>query len=136
MENPEAILAELTAIARHRQLDVRVEPLKAASGRAGGLCVVAGRRMVLLDSGAGVVDQVLALAAALMDEDLTALPLSDAATAALTQARQRHERSHPRAAPPPIEPRHDPPGTRYRGKPGIVSARPRRAGGSSDGEHE
>jgi UDP-N-acetylmuramate dehydrogenase len=60
-----ALLAELTRVAAKLGVPVRVEPFETAPAGAGGLCVVHGRPLVLLDARASLGDRVLALARAL-----------------------------------------------------------------------
>ena len=126
VEDPDRALKELLACARALSLEVRTEPLKAASGRAGGACRVSGRTVVLLDAGASTIDRVLALADALAPYDLDRQPLGPDAADAVHRMRSRP--SQPRNSVGPLVPRDEEGGdaTRFRGKPGIVSARPRK----------
>ncbi len=60
-------LKELLELAQAHDLEVRSAPFARPGRSAGGLCLLRGRRLVLLDSGAPLVEQVGALAEALMD---------------------------------------------------------------------
>jgi hypothetical protein len=48
---------------------VRIEPFDTRGSRAGGVCKVEGRYLILLDAAAPVLDQALALAGALSEFD-------------------------------------------------------------------
>ncbi len=71
------LLDELSRVAERLELDVRSEPLEPRlEGRdygRGGLCVLRGRRVILLDSRAPLPDRIAVLAAALAAFDVEAL---------------------------------------------------------------
>jgi hypothetical protein len=71
------LLTELSRVAERLELEVRSEPLEPKlEGRdygRGGLCIVRGRRVILIDSRAPLPDRVAVLAAALGAFDVDAL---------------------------------------------------------------
>lgn len=62
----EAVLAELLDLAERLGIEVRRELL---SGEGGGLCLLRGQRVLFVDTGADLVEQVGRTAAALSDVD-------------------------------------------------------------------
>jgi UDP-N-acetylmuramate dehydrogenase len=82
-----ALFAELSRVAAKLGVPVRVEPFETAPVGGGGLCVVRGRSLVLLDARASLGDRVLALARALGGlpvEDVYMAPDARAAVEAMT----------------------------------------------------
>jgi len=84
------LLDELLSAARKLGLKVRIEPLRAASGRAGGLCRIRGQTLVLLDELAGPVEQAAALAEALAELDVENIQMAPEARRTI-EAKRRHE---------------------------------------------
>jgi UDP-N-acetylmuramate dehydrogenase len=68
-----ALLDELLEVARKLGVPVRIEPFETPAAGGGGLCVVHGRDLVLLDAGASPSDRVRALARALAGLDVDAV---------------------------------------------------------------
>lgn len=62
----EAVLAELLDLAERLGIEVRRELL---DGNGGGLCLLRGQRVLFVDTGADLVEQVGRTAAALSDVD-------------------------------------------------------------------
>jgi UDP-N-acetylmuramate dehydrogenase len=86
MDDP-ALFAELSRVAEKLGVPVRVERFETPPAGAGGLCVVHGRPLVLLDARAAFGDRVLALARALGGlpvEDVYMAPDARAAIEAVT----------------------------------------------------
>jgi UDP-N-acetylmuramate dehydrogenase len=69
----QALLDELLGVARKLGVPVRVEPFETPAAGGGGLCVVHGRDLVLLDARASPPDRVRALARALAGLDVDAV---------------------------------------------------------------
>lgn len=84
------LLDELLAAARKLGLKVRIEPMRTAAGRAGGLCRLRGQTMVLLDELAAPVEQAAALAEALGELDVENVYMAPEARLAI-EATRRHE---------------------------------------------
>lgn len=84
------LLDELLAVARKLDLRVRIEPLRTATGRAGGLCRIRGQTVVLLDELAGPVEQAAALAEALGELDVDNVYMAPEARRTI-EATKRHE---------------------------------------------
>jgi hypothetical protein len=68
--DPARLLDELLAVARKLGIHVRIEPLLVQSSRAGGLCRLRGRTLVLLDERASIVERGAVLAEALAGLEL------------------------------------------------------------------
>jgi len=125
-----ALLDELLDFARAQDLKVRIAPFGPRGRTAGGLCVLRGRRIVLLDGGAALVEQSSALAEALVEalgDEASATVTNAVVRTALDQAAARLRwRSARDAAPrstPPLERRI----SVLRGpKPGLRAVRPKR----------
>lgn len=83
------LLDELLAAARRLGLTVRIEPLRAASGRAGGLCRIRGQMLVLLDELASPVEQASALAEALGQLDVEGIDMAPEARRTVEATRER-----------------------------------------------
>ena len=64
---PRALLDELVQAARRLGVEVRSEPFETPAAMGGGLCVVRGAQLVLIDRRAPLVDRLRALARALGD---------------------------------------------------------------------
>ncbi len=62
---PEQVLAELVELAKRTGIRVRFDEVQTTSSSKGGLCVVRGAPLVVLDVHASPVDQAEILAAAL-----------------------------------------------------------------------
>jgi hypothetical protein len=58
---------ELVRAAEKLGVEVRVEPFETPATRGGGLCVVRGEKLVLIDQSAPLPDRILALAGALSE---------------------------------------------------------------------
>ncbi len=58
---------ELLRTAERLGVEVRLEPFETAEITGGGLCILRGEQLVLIDQGARVADRVVALARALSE---------------------------------------------------------------------
>jgi hypothetical protein len=58
----ERLVSELLGAARKLGLGIRVEPIEVVGAGAGGLCTVAGRSFIILDTRASPAEQAAALA--------------------------------------------------------------------------
>jgi hypothetical protein len=67
---PRRLRDELVGVAQKLGFEVRVEPFRAATRSAGGLCRLRDRVLILLDANSNAVDQARALAEALATLDL------------------------------------------------------------------
>ena len=125
-----ALLDELLDFAREQSLKVRIAPFAPPGRSAGGLCVLRGRRIVLLDGGATLVEQSSALAEALVEalgEDAATTATNAVVRAALDQAASRLRwRSARDAAPRPASPLQRRISVLRGPKPGLRSVRPKR----------
>jgi hypothetical protein len=65
--DPEHLLDELLHAARRLGVEVRSEPFETPATMGGGLCVVRGESLVLIDQRAPLPDRLRALAQALVD---------------------------------------------------------------------
>jgi hypothetical protein len=97
---PPRLMSELERTARKLGLEVRIEPFETPPIRAGGLCWVKGRQVVLLDEKASLVEQVAALAAALSVFDLEGVYLAPEARRTIAAARDQISAA-PGAGPEP-----------------------------------
>jgi len=61
------LLDELVQAAQRLGVEVRSEPFETPAAMGGGLCVVRGAHLVLIDQGAPLIDRLRALARALGD---------------------------------------------------------------------
>lgn len=77
---------ELVRVAERLGAEVRVEPFETPVAGAGGLCVVAGRLLILIDGRATPADRVRALARALAGLDVEAIYMAPEARAAVEAA--------------------------------------------------
>ena len=64
---PRELLDELVAAAQRLGVEVRSEPFETPAAMGGGLCVVRGAHLVLIDQRAPLVDRLRTLARALGD---------------------------------------------------------------------
>jgi hypothetical protein len=126
---PRQLLDELFRAARKLAIEVRVEPFSAPAPkvRAGGVCRLRGRAVILIDAMAGSVDQALAMAEALAEFDLGSVALLPEAKrlveSALARAQWREQA--PRGAATPVATRRDPTVRPLpRPKPGLRRTRP------------
>ncbi len=85
------LLDELLAAARKLDLKVRIEPMRTASGHAGGLCRVGDRMLVLLDELASPLEQAAALAEALGELDVDNVYMAPEARRTVEATRQRND---------------------------------------------
>ncbi len=74
----EAVFDELCALLRGAGIEVRIEAFQRAPDRAGGLCVLKGKRLVLLDAAAHRSEQARALLETVENVGLEALGLRGA----------------------------------------------------------
>ncbi|GEM_PF-6489968 len=120
------LLRSLLGLAASLGIEVRCEPFEPRSLRVGGLCSVRGRQLILLDANAPAVDRVAALADALSQLDLSAIPLDPSLLLALADARARRRWEDERRAG--ARRRRVPPSGRpsLPSAPGVRSARPRK----------
>jgi hypothetical protein len=77
---------ELIRVAVRLDVEVRVEPFETPAAGAGGLCVLHGHRLVLLDARAPQRDRITALARALGRLDVEAVYMTPEARAAIEAA--------------------------------------------------
>jgi UDP-N-acetylmuramate dehydrogenase len=89
----QALLDELLGVARKLGVPVRVEPFETPAAGGGGLCLVHGRDLVLLDARATPSDRVRALARALAGLDVDAVYMAP-------EARELVEAMSPTASRP------------------------------------
>jgi hypothetical protein len=64
---PEQLLDELVQAANRLGVEVRMEPFETPATMGGGLCIVRGESLVLIDQRAPVADRLGALARALVE---------------------------------------------------------------------
>ena len=65
--NDRDLLDELLQVAERLGVEVRMEPFETPATMGGGLCVVRGEKLVLIDQSAPLPNRVLALARALSE---------------------------------------------------------------------
>jgi hypothetical protein len=82
------LLDELVQAARRLGVEVRMEPFETPAAMGGGLCVVRGAHLVLIDQRAPLADRLRALARALGD-------LGSEAVYMAPEARELVERARP-----------------------------------------
>ncbi len=58
---------ELLLVAERLGVEIRIEPFETPATTAGGLCVLRGEKLVLIDQGAPLPNRILALAGALSE---------------------------------------------------------------------
>jgi hypothetical protein len=123
------LLDALASFARALDLDVRIEPFVRPGKSAGGLCLLRGRRVVLIDASASVVEQDRTLAEALVDalgpEAALAVtqappPVREALRSAAQRVKWRGSEAIPRTSP--LQRRVS---VLRRPKPGLRSVRPK-----------
>lgn len=93
--DPEHLLDELVRAAWRLGVEVRSEPFETPPAMGGGLCVVRGAHLVLIDQSAPLADRLRALARVLGD-------LGSEAVYMPPEARDLVDRSRPRATPGPV----------------------------------
>ena len=93
--DPQHLLDELVQVARRLGVEVRSEPFETPAAMGGGLCVVRGSHLVLIDQRAPLADRLRALARALGD-------LGSEAVYMPPEARDLVDRLRPRATPGPV----------------------------------
>jgi hypothetical protein len=71
--SPAEVLRELERLAHRLEVDVRFEAFDRGATRRGGLCMVRGKRWIVVDSEAPVVEQIAVLESALGQLDLDAV---------------------------------------------------------------
>ena len=101
------LLDELVLAARRLGVEVRSEPFETPAAMGGGLCVVRGAHLVLIDQRAPLVDRLRALARALGD-------LGSEAVYMAPEARELVDGSRSGEAPDPV---------RVTGSPGLGTGR-------------
>ena len=65
------MLRELLTLAERVGLDVRFDAMDARASSRGGTCILHGKRLVVIDRGAPLADQIALLVAALAQVDMT-----------------------------------------------------------------
>ncbi len=86
------LLDEFGRVAARLGVEVRVEPFETPAAGAGGLCVLHGRPLVLLDARAPLSDRVQALARALGRLDVDAVYMAPEARALIEACGATRER--------------------------------------------
>ncbi|HMH77273.1 MAG TPA: hypothetical protein VK547_11650 [Candidatus Udaeobacter sp.] len=86
--DPQHLLDELVQAAKRLGIEVRSEPFETPAALGGGLCVVRGEHLVLIDQRAPLADRLRALARALGD-------LGSEAVYMAPEARELVDRSRP-----------------------------------------
>src|SRR6478736_4437705 len=89
----DALYDELCRLLGDCGVEVRVEPFQKPSERGGGLCVVRGKRLVILDQGASRAERARALIEALEHLEVVGARLREAALSAELR-RQLNRRGH------------------------------------------
>ena len=84
---------ELLRAAEKLGVDVRIEPFETPAPKGGGLCVVRGERLVLIDQRAPLLDRILVLAQALSELGSETVYMAPKARE-LIEAIQGHEGPH------------------------------------------
>lgn len=121
--DPRRLLDDLSSVALKLGLEVRVEPFASPGRSAGGLCVVHGRQVVLIDAGARPVEQAASLAEALGGFELEGVHMAPEARRFIEQRREHgawqrepaaSRRARDNVAPLPLP------------KPGLRSTKPDR----------
>lgn len=84
---------ELLRAAEKLGVEVRIEPFETPAPKGGGLCVVRGERLVLIDQRAPLLDHILVLAQALSELGSETVCMAPKARE-LIEAIQGHEGPH------------------------------------------
>ena len=84
---------ELLRAAEKLGVDMRIEPFETPAPKGGGLCVVRGERLVLIDQRAPLLDRILVLAQALSELGSETVYMAPKARE-LIEAIQGHEGPH------------------------------------------
>jgi hypothetical protein len=84
---------ELLRAAEKLGVEVRIEPFETPAPKGGGLCVVRGERLVLIDQRASLLDRILVLAQALSELGSETVYMAPKARE-LIEAIQGHEGPH------------------------------------------
>jgi hypothetical protein len=84
---------ELLRAAEKLGVEVRIEPFETPAPKGGGLCVVRGERLVLIDQRAPLLDRILVLAQALSELGSETVYMAPKARE-LIEAIQGHEGPH------------------------------------------
>jgi hypothetical protein len=84
---------ELLRAAEELGVEVRIEPFETPAPKGGGLCVVRGERLVLIDQRAPLLDRILVLAQALSELGSETVYMAPKARE-LIEAIQGHEGPH------------------------------------------
>jgi hypothetical protein len=87
------LLDELLQAAKRLGVEVRSEPFETPAAAAGGLCVVRGENLVLIDQRAPLVDRVRALARALVELESESVYMAPEARELVEAARMAVGRS-------------------------------------------
>jgi hypothetical protein len=87
------LLDELLQAAKRLGVQVRSEPFETPAAAAGGLCVVRGENLVLIDQRAPLVDRVRALARALVELESESVYMAPEARELVEAARMAVGRS-------------------------------------------
>ena len=91
--DPDRLFAELVAVARQLDVEVRLEPFSMTATSAGGFCRLGGRALILIDQRASLLTRVEVLVRALAQLDTDAVYMTPAARDVLLAA---HHHSPPR----------------------------------------
>lgn len=89
------LLDELVQAAARLGVEVRSEPFETPAALAGGLCVLRGAHLVLIDQRAPLVDRLRALARALGDLGSDAVYMAPEARELVDRARPQEARAAP-----------------------------------------
>ena len=87
--DPHRLRDELLRVAQRVGVEVRAEAMSVNATKAGGLCLLHGAPIIIIDTEAPLLDQNYALAAALGELDLEAVFIAPAARNAILRARTR-----------------------------------------------
>ena len=89
------LLDELVQAAQCLGVEVRSEPFETPAAMGGGLCIVRGTHLVLIDQRAPLVDRLRALARALGDLGSDAVYMAPEARELIDRARPQEARAAP-----------------------------------------
>jgi hypothetical protein len=96
---PRRLRDELVGVAQKLGFEVRVEPFRAPTRSAGGLCRLRDRVLILLDAASNPVDQARAIAEALATLDLEDVYMAPEARALIERLRAVRARPAPARKP-------------------------------------